>query len=178
MGVRRLLRRPPAEDVGPGPSRRPPRPPTAGQLRRERRALLRVREERIRDLGGIILDMYRRDRFNHKLVSERCSELIALEERLGDVDRLLAQAFAGRAPAGHCLCGAPVFENSHFCANCGRPVGAAPVVSCGRCGEPLPAEAAFCARCGAATGEQARVPEAAEAGEAGAVSEPADAGRA
>jgi predicted amidophosphoribosyltransferase len=37
---------------------------------------------------------------------------------------------------------------SHFCANCGRPVGAQPVVACTGCGHPLPADASFCANCG------------------------------
>ena len=52
--------------------------PPAGELRRERRALLRLREERLRDLGGIALEMYRRDRFREDLVLERCAELIGL----------------------------------------------------------------------------------------------------
>jgi hypothetical protein len=37
---------------------------------------------------------------------------------------------------------------SHFCANCGRPVGAETVVACEQCGHPLPADARFCASCG------------------------------
>ena len=36
------------------------RPPS--ELRRERRALLRLREQKLRDLGGLSLEMYRRDR--------------------------------------------------------------------------------------------------------------------
>jgi predicted amidophosphoribosyltransferase len=39
---------------------------------------------------------------------------------------------------------------SHFCANCGRPVGVEPVVACEGCGHPLPADASFCANCGRA----------------------------
>jgi predicted amidophosphoribosyltransferase len=37
---------------------------------------------------------------------------------------------------------------SHFCANCGRPVGGEAVVACESCGHPLPADASFCASCG------------------------------
>ena len=132
---------------------RPTRPPTAGQLRRERRALVRAREERIRDLGGIVLEMYKRDRFNDELVTEQCGELTTLEDRLREIDSLLAQAASRRAPSGRCECGAPVYWGTHFCPNCGRPVGEAPVVTCVRCDAPLPAEAAFCARCGTPTGE-------------------------
>ena len=60
---------------------------------------------------------------------------------------LEAVANAGRAPTT-CECGAPVAWGSHFCANCGRPVGAKAVVSCKECGHPLPADAGFCANCG------------------------------
>jgi len=124
---------------------------------------MHTREERIRDLGGIMLEMYKRDRFNHELVTDRCSELVALEERLRDVDAMLAQAaLARRAPAGStpCVCGAPVIPGSHFCANCGRAVGETPVITCAQCGSPLPAEAVFCAHCGAPTASrgEAEVP--------------------
>ena len=56
--------------------RRPGRParsavPPAGVLRRERRALLQFREERLRDLGGLLLEMFRRDRFREDLIRER-----------------------------------------------------------------------------------------------------------
>ncbi|MBA3787994.1 MAG: hypothetical protein H0X21_04785, partial [Actinobacteria bacterium] len=57
------------EAAAPKQRRRPTPPP--GELRRERRALLRLREERLRDLGGIALEMYRRDRFREDLVLER-----------------------------------------------------------------------------------------------------------
>jgi len=103
-----------------------------------------------------MLEMYKRDRFNHELVTDRCGELIGIEQRLQEVDGMLAQAaVARRAPVGstRCLCGAPVIFGAHFCANCGRPAGEAPVVTCTQCGSPLPAEAAFCARCGNPTAE-------------------------
>jgi hypothetical protein len=132
-----------------GPPRRPL--PHPGQLRRERRALLRVREERLRDLGGLMLEMFRRDQFRQDLLVERCDELIALDERLQELDTLLAAAVSMRraAPPARCACGAPLVWGSHFCANCGRPVSATPpVVACGECGNALPADARFCAVCG------------------------------
>jgi Double zinc ribbon len=121
-----------------------------GALRRERRSLVRAREERIRDLGGLMLEMYRRDRFREDLLQERCLEVIALEERLSEVDGLLETAAELRRPrtAPRCDCGAPIQWGSHFCANCGRPTGATPVVSCSGCGAPVPADARFCAGCG------------------------------
>ena len=114
----------------PGPARKqvaPRRPlPHPGVLRRERRALLRVREERLRDLGGLMLEMYRRDQFRQDLLVDRCDELVALDERLQELDTLLAVAVSARraAPAARCACGAPIVGGSHFCANCGRPVAA------------------------------------------------------
>jgi hypothetical protein len=125
--------------------------PHPGQLRRERRALLRVREERLRDLGGLMLEMFRRDQFRQDLLVERCDELIALDERLQELDTLLAAAASARraAPAARCACGAPIVWGSHFCANCGRPVTATPpVVACTQCGNALAADAKFCAVCG------------------------------
>src|SRR6266849_6396068 len=102
--------------------------PPAGQVRRERRALLQLREGRLRDLGGLILEMYRRDQFRQDLLVDRCSELVSLEERLAELDTLLAATVSrGRARrAARCECGAPVFWGSKFCGQCGRAVGAAP----------------------------------------------------
>jgi hypothetical protein len=93
--------------------------PHPGALRRERRSLVRARDERIRDLGGLMLEMYRRDRFREDLLQERCLEVIAIEDRLGQVDDLLAAVAELRRPrsAARCLCGAPIQWGSHFCAN-------------------------------------------------------------
>ncbi len=96
--------------------------------------------------------MYRRSTFRDELLIEQCREIVALEERLHELDSMLsAVASARRAPAT-CECGAPVPWGSHFCANCGRPVGPEPVVACESCGHPLPADAQFCASCGTPAG--------------------------
>jgi DNA-directed RNA polymerase subunit RPC12/RpoP len=111
---------------------------------------VKAREERIRHLGGLTLEMYRRSSFRDELLVEHCREIIALEERIHELDSMLqAVATARRAPTT-CECGAPVPWGSHFCANCGRPVGGEPVVACEGCGHPLPADATFCAHCGRA----------------------------
>ena len=122
-----------AEDASPAPepSVSPPETravrrslPPAGQLRRERRTLLAAREERLRDLGGLMLEMFRRDQFREDLLVDRCAELLRLDERLGDLDALLAaSASRGRArQAAHCVCGAPIFWGARFCSRCGRPL--------------------------------------------------------
>ena len=110
-------------------SRRQPVPeyvvPPARELKRERKALLEMREERLRDLGGLALEMYKRDRFNATLVVERCAELVALEARVQEIDALLDGTARLRRGGGGavCICGAPLLLGAHFCATCGRPVG-------------------------------------------------------
>jgi hypothetical protein len=105
------------------PRRRRPAPP-ASELRRERRALLRLREQKLRDLGGLSLEMYRRDRFREDLLLERCAELIGLEARIHELDVLLgAVRPSPNAPrTARCDCGAPLLWGSRFCPSCGRPV--------------------------------------------------------
>jgi hypothetical protein len=153
----RFRRKEPATTIArAGPPRRSL--PHPGQLRRERRALLRAREERLRDLGGLMLEMFRRDQFRQDLLVERCDELVVLDERLQELDTLLAATVSARrpAPAARCACGAPIVWGSHFCANCGRAVAATPpVVACTKCGAAVPAEAKFCAVCGEVVGEPA-----------------------
>jgi hypothetical protein len=123
--------------------------PDAGQLRRERRLLLEAREVRVRDLGGLMLEMYRRDQFRQDLLVERCDELVELEDRLGEVDALLASAqSARRPPAARCTCGTALFRGTRFCPNCGRAVAPTPVVACTACGGALAAGTRFCPACG------------------------------
>src|SRR5947209_10404148 len=110
-----------ADAAAPRPQAPPRRPlPHPGLLRRERRSLLRAREERLRDLGGLMLEMYRRDQFRQDLLVDRCGVLVALDERLGELDTLLAAAVSRghTRPAARCECGAPVFWGSRFCAQC------------------------------------------------------------
>jgi hypothetical protein len=127
------FRRAPATDVvSPPPTPRAVRRalPPAGQLRRERRTLLAAREGRLRDLGGLMLEMYRRDQFRQDLLVDRCIELGQLEERLAELDALLAAAVSrGKTrPAARCECGAPIFWGSKFCAQCGRAIAGAPAL--------------------------------------------------
>ena len=88
--------------------------------------------------------MYRQDRFRQDLVYEQAAEVVAIEERLFQVDQLLALATSrGRvAPAQACpQCGAPVFPGARFCASCGNALAApqpssaeGPHGTCPRCG--------------------------------------------
>ena len=97
------------------------------------------------------MEMYRREQFREDLLSEHARDIANLEARLHELDSMLAAAAAGRrTTASRCECGAPIIWGSHFCANCGRPVGEQAVVTCTQCGHPLPADAGFCPSCGKA----------------------------
>jgi hypothetical protein len=103
--------------------------PSPRDLRRERKALVLFREERLRDLGGLTLEMYKRDRFDAGLVVERCAELVAVEARVHEIDALLDGSAQVKAA---CVCGAPLLLGARFCATCGRPVdGTAPLRAAG-----------------------------------------------
>jgi hypothetical protein len=45
---------------------------------------VKAREDRIRHLGGLTLEMYRRSSFRDQLLIEQCREIVALEDRLRD----------------------------------------------------------------------------------------------
>src|SRR2546423_2280152 len=95
-----------------------PRRPHAGLLRRERRALLRAREGELRDLGGLLVEMYRRGGFRDDLLAERAATVVGIDVRLAEIDELLHSG--GRL--SRCECGAPILRGSHLCPNCGPSV--------------------------------------------------------
>jgi hypothetical protein len=140
-----------------GRKARPPRPPVANlsRVRRERRTLLRERERRIRDLGGLMLEMYRHDQFREDLIVEHCAQAMGVENRIHELEAILMRARSGRAtPGPQCACGAPLLFGARFCASCGRPTDLAVAGErCARCLQPLAEGASFCASCGAAIGE-------------------------
>ena len=115
-----------------------------GELRRERRALLRAHDERIQDLGGLVLEMFRQDSFREHLLYEQCAEVAAMEDRLLELDVLLDTR---RPPAARCMCGSPLFWGARFCGHCGRAVGDGGD-ACRMCGHALPADGVFCPACG------------------------------
>jgi hypothetical protein len=99
-----------------------PRRPHAGMLRRERRALLKARDEALGELGGLLVEMYRRGGFRDDLLAERSAAIVGIDARLAEIEGLL---HAGRH-VPRCECGAPVLRGSRFCPNCGRPLADRP----------------------------------------------------
>jgi hypothetical protein len=128
----------------------PPEPDPA-RLRRERRDLTQMREIELRDVGGLAVEMVRRDRWNPDLLVTRAHEVLGLEQRMHELDSLLiAEATVRSFPnVAYCKCGAPLVPGVHFCGHCGRPAPTTPpVLTCSHCGQPLPAEVNFCSFCG------------------------------
>lgn len=137
------------EVVETGPA--PPPEPDPARLERERREMTDRREIEMRDVGGLAVEMVRRDRWNPDLLIARAHEVLALEQRMHEVDSLLlAEATARSFPnVTYCLCGSPLVPGVHFCGHCGRPAPTAPpLVTCVHCGQPLPADSNFCSFCG------------------------------
>jgi len=85
-------------------------------LRRERRTLLKAREDTLRDLGGLLVEMYRRGGFRDDLLQERAAIVVGIDARLGEIDELLH----GSHRVARCECGTPILRRSSFCPNCGR----------------------------------------------------------
>jgi hypothetical protein len=142
--------------------------PPPRRMRRERHALARRREIEIRDVGGLAVEMVRRDRFRPDLLTKRANDVLLIEQRLNELDALLMASLAATRgplrPLPRCECGAPLPPGVHFCSHCGRPApGSRPVAACSHCGQPLPADANFCAYCGnAAAAEQFEADQAHE----------------
>ncbi len=138
------------ETSEPAPPTPPPEPDPV-RLRRERRSLARQREIEMRDVGGLAVEMVRRDRWKPELLISRAGEVLTVEQRMHELDSLLAAEVAARnfPHVAHCKCGGPLPPGVHFCSHCGRPAATSPpVVTCAHCGQPLPAEANFCGFCG------------------------------
>src|SRR5947199_5756335 len=95
------------------------RRPHAGLLRRERRALLKARADAVADLGGLLVEMYRRGGFRDDLLAERAAAIVGIDGRLAEIEALLHSG--RRVP--RCECGAPLLRGSRFCPNCGRALG-------------------------------------------------------
>src|SRR4029453_17690097 len=158
--VRRLRRGP---DVEPGveeppPPRAPAFPdgvtplPPPGRMLRQRRWLAGQRGIEIRGVGGLTVEMVRRDRFRPELLIERAGDVLALEERMLELDGLMLAASAvppGTTSVQICTCGAPILPGGHFCSHCGRPAPDTPALAtCSHCGAALPADTKFCPSCG------------------------------
>jgi hypothetical protein len=65
-----------------------------GQLRRHMRELDGLRDERLRDLGGLALEMYKRDRFEGQLLWSKAAEIAAIDDEARLVRRGLDEGLS------------------------------------------------------------------------------------
>ena len=79
----------------------------------------KAREDALRDLGGLLVEMYRRGGFREDLLAEQAAAVIGIDARLAEIEELLHV----HRHVPRCECGAPVLRGSRFCPNCGRPLG-------------------------------------------------------
>jgi hypothetical protein len=98
----------------------PPRRSHAGLLRRERRALLEAREELLRKLGGLMVEMYRRNEYRDDLLAEICADALGIDSRVAEIDERLSD----RRQLPQCSCGVPILRGSRYCPSCGRDLSA------------------------------------------------------
>jgi hypothetical protein len=84
--------------------------------------LLKAREGALRDVGGLLVEMYRRGSFRNDLLSERAAVIVGIDARLAEIEGLLHV----RRDVPRCTCGAPILRGSRFCPNCGRDLQASP----------------------------------------------------
>jgi predicted amidophosphoribosyltransferase len=110
--------------------------------------------------------MVRRDRFRPDLLIERAGDVLALEERMLELDGLMFAASAvprGTRSVQMCTCGAPILPGGHFCSHCGRPAPDTPALAtCSHCGAALPADTKFCPSCGHSVPADESSPQAEE----------------
>ena len=102
-------------------------------LRKERSGLARRYQDLRGDLGGLLIEMARRDHFNFHLLRLRAAEAVAVEQRAKEIDGSLtglAAAAQGGLPSGTVTMSAK---------------------QCERCSGAIPADANFCAYCGTPT---------------------------
>ncbi len=107
------------------------RPPTVGQLRRERKHLWDARQESVYHLGGLALDLHGREMLGDELIARRAEVVTDTDRRILELDGLLKEADDGRRrarvrapdPVGYCMsCGAPHQADAAFCSRCGARI--------------------------------------------------------
>jgi uncharacterized OB-fold protein len=68
--------------------------------------------------------MYRQDDFRQDVVEEQAAAIVAVEERVREVDRLLG-ARTSRSRGVRCArCGTPLHAGARFCPSCGQSLEA------------------------------------------------------
>ncbi len=90
--------------------------------------LAREREGRIRDLGGLALEMVRRERLNPDLLAAEAGRILELERLAAELESPPPEP----QPEGDgvteilCTCGWALEPGARFCSHCGKPTTPTP----------------------------------------------------
>jgi hypothetical protein len=101
-----------------------------GRLRRRLRFLRRARELQLRDLGGLVFDLYRFGQQREPLVRGKLDAVIATDHELRSLEDMLADPRATRevrrpSVGGACPgCNALYPSDASFCSECGLALAA------------------------------------------------------
>lgn len=129
----RLSRHPGRSADSPGPAGGPPEPSpplrarARGRARRRLRYLRQLRDLQLRDLGGLVFDLYRFGEQREALVRGKLDAIIATDKEIATLETRLGQVPQGRlleirqpGVGGACAsCGAFHASDAHFCSTCG-----------------------------------------------------------
>lgn len=135
----RLSRHPGGASESDGPAADRPAPAASldlrarGRARRRLRYLRRVRELQLRDLGGLVFDLYRFGEQREALVRAKLDAIIATDKEIAWLEDALGQPAGERrlevrqpAVGGACAnCGAFHGSDARYCATCGAELAVA-----------------------------------------------------
>lgn len=93
--------------------------------------LARERDVRIRDLGGLTLEMVRQERLNPDMLAAQAGRILELERLVAEIEtpppdqpETAPQVDGGTEIL--CSCGWALEPGARFCSHCGRPTTLAP----------------------------------------------------
>jgi len=99
-------------------------------MRRRVRKVARTRDELVRELGALVVEMERLGRNNDELVKRKARRIVSLNEELEGLrgalgDRHTVAQVVAAGIAGSCSsCGSLLGTEDRFCSHCGTPAGA------------------------------------------------------
>ncbi len=116
-----------------------PKPPPVARLRRERRGLMRRREEMVFHLGGLAYELHRRELLDSPVAARRADLIAEIDDAVHDIDAHLAAhqgarkagrggvAHSPAAEVGCCMvCRSPFVAGARFCSQCGTRFAPSP----------------------------------------------------
>ena len=134
------------------------------KLRNQLRIQEKEKDDRLKDLGRLVYDMVRQDKYNPQEVSEFCQKIGEVDRQIVLVEEEIRKVQALSSQSGQesfittCDCGAGLSANQKFCGGCGRDVSGLTAQAdrpqeetsrCSSCGSEIKTAAKFCGKCGA-----------------------------